>query len=143
MTLKYLKPQEVRPEPVTFGEHLKQRRLALHLTQREACPLLGGIAIETLINWEKGRTTPPIRSIPHILSFLGYDPFPEPQTLSERMRAKRRKMGWTIKEAAQRLGVDESTWWTWEQTGVVQWERYRKLLEAFLGNVHVRTRTDR
>ena len=60
---------------------------------------------------------PPMRLMPHILSFLGYDPFPKPQTLSERMRAVRRAMGWTIREAAHSLGVDETTWWTWERTG--------------------------
>jgi transcriptional regulator with XRE-family HTH domain len=70
--------------------------------------------------------------MPAIIQFLGYDPFSEPRSLSERMRTKRRIMGWTIKEAARRLGVDSGTWGEWEATGVIVWKRYRELLDALL-----------
>lgn len=111
--------------------------MELDLTQEEACVLLGHVCVETLINWEKDRTEPPITCMPAIRRFLGYDPFPEPKTLGERMRAKRRIMGWTIEEAAKQIGVDGSTWGTWERTGVVRWRRYLYLLEEFLGNITV------
>jgi DNA-binding XRE family transcriptional regulator len=114
----------------TLGEHLMRRRLALGLTPKEACALLDHICVEALINWEKGKTEPPIPFLLAILAFLG--PFATPRTLGERMHATRRTMGWTIREAAERIGVDESTWWTWEPTGCVRWERYRLLLEALL-----------
>jgi transcriptional regulator with XRE-family HTH domain len=39
-------------------------------------------------------------------ALLGYDPFPEPGSVSERLLAKRRAMGWSIREAAAELGVD-------------------------------------
>jgi DNA-binding XRE family transcriptional regulator len=87
----------------------------------------------SVLNWEKGKTEPPVKLWPSILRFLGYDPYPQPVTLRERMLAKRRAMGWTIREAADHLGVDESTWGEWERTGKVQWERYRRLLGSFLG----------
>ena len=73
-----------------------------------------GISPETLLHWEKGQTAPDVVLYPRILAFLGYDPFPAPQSLPERLLAKRRAMGWTIKEAAQELGVDEGTWIAWE-----------------------------
>lgn len=47
--------------------------------------------------------------MPGIIKFLGYDPFPEPQTLGERLAAKRRMLGLSRKELAKRLGVDEET----------------------------------
>lgn len=91
-----------------------------------------GVTSNTILNWEKGHTQPPTEAMPRILQFLGYDPFPEPRTLSERMAAKRRAMGWTIREAAEALGVDEATWGEWERTGKVPWRRYAKALDRFL-----------
>jgi hypothetical protein len=44
----------------------------------------------TLINWEKNRTQPAVASYAAVVAFLGYDPAPEPQTIAERIRARRR-----------------------------------------------------
>ena len=91
-----------------------------------------GVNVWTVLNWEKGHTQPPITSCMAIVGFLGYDPYPSPQTLRERMLAARRRHGWTITAAAHRLGVDPSAWATWERTGRVAWARYRNSLETFL-----------
>lgn len=58
----------------------------------------------TILNWEKGRTEPPVEAMPALLQFLGYDPLSEPTTLPERMLRTRQGRGWSIKEAALRLG---------------------------------------
>ena len=110
---------------------MRKRRLELRLSQRQAADRLE-VNSWTVLNWEKGKTEPPVERIPAIIGFLGYAPFPKPQVLGERMLAKRRVMGWTIKEAARQLGVDESTWWEWERTGHIPWKRHRALMEAFL-----------
>jgi hypothetical protein len=39
--LKYLKSEELLPAPATLGEHIKERRLDLKLTLKEAGKLLG------------------------------------------------------------------------------------------------------
>jgi len=44
------------------------------------------------------------------LRFLGYDPIPEPTTLADRMLSCGQRLGLSIKEAALRAGVDESSW---------------------------------
>jgi transcriptional regulator with XRE-family HTH domain len=132
VTLKCLKPNETDFEPKTLGEHLRKRRLELRLTQREAATRLGETAI-TVLHWEKGQTEPPIETMPRILSFLGYDPFPQPETLSERLRAMRRANAWTIKEAARHLGVDEGTWGRWERSAYIPWARCRRMVEEFPG----------
>jgi transcriptional regulator with XRE-family HTH domain len=53
-------------------------------------------------------------------------------TLTERMREYRRRHGLSIKEAAFRACVDESSWGSWERTGLIPWKRYRTLVDAFL-----------
>jgi len=131
ITLKCLKNNNIAPPPQTLGEHIKRKRTQKGLTQAQAASLMGVDAF-TVLNWEKGKTEPPIQTIPAILQFLGYDPFPKPKTFSERMFALRRVKGWTIKEAAEQLSVDEGTWSAWERTGKVPWKESRERLEDFL-----------
>ena len=87
--LKARKPKEANFEPQTLGQHLRRRRLELGLTQKQAAQRLGANPW-TVLNWEKEHTVPPFEAMPSILRWLGYDPFPTPTTLPERMLAKRR-----------------------------------------------------
>jgi transcriptional regulator with XRE-family HTH domain len=135
VTLKALKPKETDFEPQALGEHIRKRRLELGLTQKEAADRLG-VKPVTVLNWEKGKTDPPVGCILAIIGFLGYDPFPEPRSLPERLRAKRQAMGWTVKEAARQLGVDPGTWGKWERRGRIPWERYQAMVETFLSSRH-------
>lgn len=105
--------------------------MELGLTQEQAAEGLG-VNPWTVLNWEKGHTEPPIASLPGILRFLGYNPFPAPRTLPERMLAFRRETGRTIGKAARQLGVDEGTWRAWETGTTIPWPRYVSLLEQFL-----------
>lgn len=129
--LKALKPKETDFEPRTLGQHVRKRRLKLRLTQKQLAERIG-VNPWTILNWEKGHTEPPIQSMPAIVRFLGYDPFPEPHSLPESLLAKRRAMGWSIKEAARQLGVDEGTWETWESGITAPKGRHRLLLDGFL-----------
>ena len=132
ITLRALKPKETDFEPQNLGEHIRKRRLELRLTQKQAAERLG-VNPWTVLNWEKDHTEPPIESIPVIIRFLDYDLFPEPKTIPERLLAKRRTMGWSIKEAARRLGVDSGTWGDWEQGGVILYRNHRLLVARLLG----------
>jgi transcriptional regulator with XRE-family HTH domain len=114
-----------------LGEHVRKRRLEMKLTQRQVADQLG-VNPWTVLNWEKGYTEPPIEAMASILRWLGYDPCPAPQTLPERIVAKRRAMGWSIREAARQLGVDEGTWGAWERGATVPKGRFRLLLDGFL-----------
>jgi len=129
--LTALKPKGVQPPPSSLGEHIRARRLDLGLTQRAAADQLG-VSASTVLNWERIKTEVPVQAVPAVVRFLGYDPFPVPTTLSERMQAKRRHMGWSIQDAAQALGVDEGTWGAWEREAVKPWPRYQALLDTFL-----------
>jgi DNA-binding XRE family transcriptional regulator len=101
-TLKALKPKETDFEPPTLGEHIRKRRLELRLTQKQAAGR-AGVNPWTVLNWEKGHTEPRIVSMPDIIRFSGYDFFPAPKNIPDRLFANRRSMGWSIKEAARGL----------------------------------------
>jgi transcriptional regulator with XRE-family HTH domain len=128
--LRALKPKGIIIEPHTFAEHMKKRRQELALSQRAVAELLG-VTPFTVLNWENGNTTPRVEAMPAIIGFLGYDPSGAVTTLSAQMAELRRANGWTIKRAAEQLGVDEGTWGRWEKTGV-PWKRYQEIVSTFL-----------
>ena len=68
-----------------------------------------GIGTETYANWEKGKTEPVAAQFRPVVEFLGYDPTPAPNTLAERLQAKRRELGATFSQVAKYLGWDEGT----------------------------------
>lgn len=129
--LKALKPKETDFEPRILGEHVRKRRLELRLSQKRVADRLG-VSAWTVLNWEKNKSKPPIEAIPAIVRFLGYTPFPEPKNLPERLLAKRRVMGWSIKEASRQFGVDEGTWGAWESGTTIPKRRHLLLLSALL-----------
>jgi transcriptional regulator with XRE-family HTH domain len=100
--------------PITLGEHLKKRRLTLKLLQKDITRDWK-FSKETYANYEKDKTLPVISHWPAILSFLGYDPNQTPETLGEKLRAKRRAMGLSKKKLASTLKVDETTITRWEK----------------------------
>ena len=83
--------------------------MTLKLYQRDVAKLLG-VSPETVLHWETGQTSPPIRSYPPIVTFLGYDPTPKPTTDAERLRGWRIGKGLSVKRAAGLQGVDPATW---------------------------------
>jgi len=125
--------QAARPAPTTIGEHIREQRRERQLLQRDVADLIG-VSAETLGNWEKNRTVPPVGLMPAVIRFLRHDPSPEPTTLPDRMRSYRQRLGLSIKEAALRAHVDESSWGRWERTGLIPWKRYRTLLDEFLAH---------
>jgi len=118
-------------EPKTLGEHVRRRRLKMGLTQKEVATQLEVVSW-TILNWEKAHTEPSIASIPVIVRFLGYDPFPQPETLPQRLLAKRREMGWSVREAAKAIGVDPCTWGNWERGQTVLYRQHQAHIARFL-----------
>ncbi len=112
-----LKGSKRKPYPKvlrTVGDHLKKRRCELGLLQKEVAFRLG-VDDDTILNWEHGNTQPPVRFLPRIIRFLGYDPYPAAKLLAEKLVAKRRQLGLSRKQLAKRLGVDEGTLAHWEK----------------------------
>lgn len=130
--MKTAKPGPYPADPATLGDHLRKRRHELGLLQRQVARKLR-VTLNTVIDWEKDRVEPELRYWPNIISFLGYDPYPEPRTLGEKLRSQYRALGIARKEAAARLGMDENTLQRYE-TGI--WspksDRARRLIKKFL-----------
>jgi len=106
--------QVVPAEPKTIGEHIKKRRLQLHLMQSDLAERLG-VHWGSIQNWERGIGEPMIRQMPKIIEFLGFDPMPEPTGLPARIAYARRRLGWTQKELARALKVDAVSIYRWEK----------------------------
>ncbi len=132
LRLKGLRPREADLQPQTLGGHIRKRRRTLGLDQEQAAFQLG-VTIATVSNWEGDRTHPAIELTPAVLGFLGYDPFPEPRSIPERLQDQRRKKGWTIRAAAAQLGVDPDTWADWERGRVILYRSHRVLVAQILG----------
>jgi transcriptional regulator with XRE-family HTH domain len=132
ISLKSLIPKPYDLEQKFFGEHVRRKCLKMGFTQKEVSSKLG-VNPWTILNWEKGRTEPPITSIPTILKYLGYDPFPEPMTLPQRLVARRRMMGWLIKDAAEAFDVGPGTWGSWERGQMFLYCKHRALVAQVLG----------
>ena len=118
-------------EPVTLGDHLRNRRLDLGLLQEEAATKLG-VSSDTVRGWENNRHEPAIRHVPRILEFLGYVPFEPGPSLTERFRFARWTRGLSKRAMAARLGVDETTVRDWERGVHRPSRRNRDRLDALL-----------
>ena len=106
--------------------------MELRLTQSQAAAQIG-VNPWTILNWETSRFNAPIRAMPAILTFLGYDPFPPPITVGERLLQARRQHGWSSSEAARQLGVDRTTWQDWERGELILFRKHRTRIAHFLG----------
>ncbi len=70
---------------------------------------------KSLASWEGDEWSPAITAYPALVRFLGYEPWPEPKSLSEALLAERRRRGLVLKQAARQIGVDEGTLGRWER----------------------------
>ena len=101
-------------EPKTVGDHIRKRRLALKLLQKDVAEQIG-VDKTSVHNWEVNVSEPEIRYIPAIIRFLGYNPLPEANGWAARLVRRRTTLGLSQKEAAQCLRVDPGTLARWER----------------------------
>jgi len=99
----------------SLGEHIRQRRLDLGLQKKQLARQLG-VDETTIHNWEGKGVVPALRLMPRIIEFLGNDPSDEhePQSLAERLKVQRKRVGLSRKRLAALLGIDPSNLAGWE-----------------------------
>lgn len=106
LTLKAKRPDK-RPYPkqlITYGDHLRKKRLDLNLSQPQVAKLLN-VTPDSITNWELNRNTPDLIYVPKIISFLGYTPdFNE-----NPIKKYRTEKGISQKELAKILNIDPTT----------------------------------
>jgi transcriptional regulator with XRE-family HTH domain len=91
-----------------MGDHLRKARLDRGLLQKDVARQIG-VAETTVHNWERSRTAPSIRLVPALFKFLGYVPYLEPASLSERLIRCRRELGLSRRRFAKIIHLDEGT----------------------------------
>jgi len=100
--------------PKTIGEHIRKRRMDLHLLQSDVAEILN-ICIDSITGWENGRSEPQIHFYPRIIDFLGYNPFEtSKETIGTRIKAYRLTHGLSQKKMGKLISVDGSTICSWE-----------------------------
>jgi len=119
-------------EPQTIGDHIRRRRLARKMIQREVAEQIG-VTESSIFNWESNTAKPEIRFMPNIIRFLGYDPQPEAAGLGEQLARRRTALGLSQKAAAKRIEVDPSTLARWERGERVPTGGVLTRVERFLG----------
>lgn len=92
LVFRWLRPKSYPERPASLGGHLLKRQTLVSVTQREIANRMG-VNVSTYLLWETDKTAPTVRYWPAIVSFLGYEPWPAPSTLTERLAAKRRLLG--------------------------------------------------
>jgi DNA-binding transcriptional regulator YiaG len=107
-----LKKKGVIPHPVTLGEHLLNRRLALDLRQEDVARQLGTLR-EVYEHWERDERQPVVSEWPSIVAFLGYYPAPDECAADVVLKA-RRCQGMDQKGLAAIMGVIHQRLRQWE-----------------------------
>jgi transcriptional regulator with XRE-family HTH domain len=128
------KPQIYPNTLNTLGDHLRKRRLDLGLLQKQVADEIG-VDETTICNWEGNKSSPSIRSIPKIMGFLGYNPFPPAQTIPEHLITARKLLGLSQRKLAETLGVDPTTLQSWEAERHRPAGRSVEIIQAFLGSL--------
>ena len=134
VTLTAPKPRDFATNPQTLGEHLKKRRRELGLYQKDAALRLK-VNEWTYCTWETDRAEPVINLFPRIISFLGYYPYPAPQSYGERVLAIRRNLGMSRARLAEKIGIDEGTLLRIERGKSVPGGACRARINEFLSTV--------
>jgi DNA-binding XRE family transcriptional regulator len=105
--------QTVPNHPKTIGDHLKAKRLSLHLFQTDVARFIDVHKV-SVQNWERNVGIPSPGQMPAIIQFLGHVPFAHDGSASGRFRWLRICAGWTQEELAAAVKCDEVTVWRWE-----------------------------
>lgn len=100
-------------EAFDLGAAIRSRRRELGLTQESAAAILK-VNTWTVLGWEDRRRAPMDRYYPALIRFLGFDPWPAPRTLAERLRAERLRRGLSQEQAARVLQVNAGSISAWE-----------------------------
>ena len=119
--------------PRIIGEHILKKRHELGLFQKDVALQLA-VNEYTICNWEKNKTFPLVHYLPRIIEFLGYDSYPPPKTLGERVAHRRRSLGFSRKRLAKMLNVDEGTLARFETGIAMPKAKWLQKLQRFLSD---------
>jgi DNA-binding transcriptional regulator YiaG len=129
LRLTYPRPNCVRGPAETIGAHVRDRRLELGMTQRQAARQIG-FSRDGLAKWEKGSCDPSPALMPAVIAFLGYNPEPPASTFAALILRTRRALGLNQPAFAAALGVPANTMRLWERGKTLPCNQRRELVEG-------------
>jgi DNA-binding transcriptional regulator YiaG len=118
--------------PSALGEHLRNRRLSMGLTQPQAATWLG-VLREVYERWERDERQPVVSAWPSLLAFLGYYPDQPDTGTADLVLMARRVTGLDQKALAQRLGVIHQRLRRWERGNAQPSSEERQRLKVIAG----------
>jgi transcriptional regulator with XRE-family HTH domain len=130
ISLKATKPEALVDQGDTLAAHLRRARRERGLKQIEVAEIMS-VSETSIVDWEASKQ-PHVRMYPAIIAFLGYEPWPEPASIGEHLKAERHRRGWSIKRTAAILQIDEGTFAGWERQTRNPTRPSRTLIDAFL-----------
>jgi transcriptional regulator with XRE-family HTH domain len=108
-------PETYPRQLVTWGDHLRKKRLDQKLFQKDVAKILR-TNVTTIYNWEKNYTTPELVFMPRIIKFLGYAPyFSSCRNLGEKIVRYREYLGLSQEALARHLGIGPGILKRWEK----------------------------
>ena len=117
---------------ITFGDHIKQKRLEKEILQKEVAEIIG-VDEATIHNWEVGKIARvPTKCALPVTKFLGYCPVETFTHEGQRLSTFCRYAGISQKKLSSMIGSDESYIYNWEK-GIRQipFEKSDALFEIF------------
>jgi len=105
--------REIKPQQVAVAPAAAESVVHDFCRSSELAQMLGATE-QTIRFWELDKTKPIHKYMPKVIQFLGYDPFPVPKTLSERLKRYRLMHGLTQRELAKKLRVSPDALRDWE-----------------------------
>lgn len=115
-----------------MGAQLRRRRRELGHRRVDAAALIG-TGWKSLMWWERDERAPAAFFFPALIRYLGSEPWQEPQTLADALRAERLRRGLTVNQAAAVVGIDPGTWGRWERGKWKPTTRTLPRIDTFLG----------
>lgn len=131
-----MRPEHKEPPAISLSGRIRQRRKELGLTQRELAGRLG-VTVETIRNWERGRTRPGLRQTPVVADFLNRFPlFRVGRRLDFQilLQLARHRLGISQAELADQIGVTKETVWEWENGHHQPSAKYRKHMDQLVSS---------
>jgi hypothetical protein len=85
-----------------------------------------------MANWESTKSSPQVPNMPAIIDFLGYNPLPPANGISEELVRQRTSPGLSQREAAARMEVDPTTLARLEPGEKEPWGKFVDRVRTFL-----------
>ncbi len=107
----------------------------LEITQKDLADRIG-VHETTVYLWEVNSTEPMLQFVPLILEFLGYNPFPQPVSLADKLILKRKQFGISQEKLAELIGVDPTSISRWERGQTRPFRKSLGKISSFLGTAN-------